>query len=41
MEDTRLCKHIGKCIRRFGGIYAFCLPVLHRPEVVDIGVNAL
>ena len=30
--------HTGKCLRRFGGIYA--LPVLHRPEVVDIGVNS-
>ena len=26
--------HTGKCIHRFGGIYAYC-----RPEVVDIGVN--
>ena len=30
--------HTGKGIRRFGGIYAYCR-VLHRPEVVDIGVN--
>ena len=29
--------HTGKCIRRFGGV----LPVLHRPEVVDIGVNTI
>ena len=38
--------HAGKCIRRFGGIYAIwwylrVLPVLHRPEVVDIGVNTI
>ena len=35
--------HTGKCIRRFAGIYVYCrlLPVLHRPEVVDIGVNAI
>ena len=32
--------HTGKCIRRFGGIYAY-FPVLHRPEVVDIGVNTI
>ena len=30
--------HTGKCIRRFGGDLRV-LPVLHRPEVVDIGVN--
>ena len=32
--------HTGKCIRRFGGIFRV-LPVLHRPEVVDIGVNTI
>ena len=31
--------HTGKCIRRFGGIYAYCRQVLHRPKVVDIGVK--
>ena len=31
--------HTGKCILRFAGIYA--LLVLHRPEVVDIGVNTI
>ena len=31
--------HTGKCIRRLAGIRV--LPVLHRPEVVDIGVNTI
>ena len=30
--------HTGKCIRRFAGIRV--LLVLHRPEVVDIGVKS-
>ena len=34
--------HTGKCIRRFGGtMYLRVLPVLHRPDVVDIGVNTI
>ena len=33
--------HTGKCIRRFGGIFKSVLPVLHRPEVADIGVNTI
>ena len=32
--------HTGKCIRRFG-CFLRVLPVLHRPEVVDIGVNTI
>ena len=32
--------HTGKCIRRFG-VSLRVLPVLHRPEVVDIGVNTI
>ena len=31
--------HTGKCIHRFGGIYAYCRYFNHRPEVVDIGVQ--
>ena len=30
--------YTGKCIRRFGGINAYCR-YFHSPEVVDIGVN--
>ena len=32
--------HTGKCIRGFAGIFRV-LPVLHRPVVVDIGVNTI
>ena len=33
--------HTGKCIRRFAGWYLRILPVFHRPEVEDIGVNTI
>ena len=32
--------HTGKCIRQFW-CYLLALQVLHRPEVVDIGLNTL
>ena len=32
--------HTGKCIRRFWW-YLRVLPVLHGPEVVDMGVNTI
>ena len=32
--------HTGKCICRFAGILRI-LPVLHLPEVVDIGVSTI
>ena len=31
--------HTGKCIRRFGGIYAYCRYFID--HVVDIGVNTI
>ena len=33
-------KHTGKCIRRIWW-YLRVLPILHIPEVVDIGVNTI
>ena len=41
LRMTFVVYHTGKCICRFAGINARVLPAIHRPDVVDIGVNTI
>ena len=40
LSSAAVLIHTGKCIRRFAGILRI-LPLLHRPDVADIGVNTI